>query len=843
MNLPNIHFQDFPIDFKQINPEDFPNFEVEEKVKLEIKDGFIGNSFIHNLDFEASDTTVLNCGVGSGKTTAIIKAIQQFYENEEYVIFVASPYLSLVKQYFNDIQDKADVPENSIFRHEWIGETTMSYTDKRIHIVTINALLGNPGENAFINSASKRRYLNEMVSYCEDNNKKVVFIFDEIHDSIHNFKEKYIFNLWKWRNVIHKNFVISATFSEASKVVIEYLAELTHNKIKIFEADRIKSEENLSDLYLYFDNSNTYTNENGNLVSIVESIFEKGMDLDILCFSKKLCKSILESKEDGVGKLIFEKYGENINDCTSGLSDDNVREDRNYDRNRYSNEKCNVGTNFKSGVSIEKENHAFILIFPPISARKDFKGNYGIFNGGINNIIQAIARKRRKGEIHILLPKPTKFDFNSFPFDENHKERVKHFLESIQFQSTRPSANRIRDTKLIEYIPFDKQDELLSEFYHNELLHNVKDGVEHISGLEEDGRRTHKVRLKFPEYKLFKLEDGEDYLAQKFKFLGNDLSGYMSYSAATNQFVNCNWVYSNATPVQNFKEGNLQYCFDKFFENYFDEDWFFSLKQKVSDKYLYFEIRNEIFSQYKIKYYKQDDSCGFIQPFENKEFESQLLAFIQRKLYRNNIEFTRRCESSRGWIKDDTPYTRGDYFSSCIAHARNLRDNESLTDDTKALVNAYIQLDYFRSKIQESFLEGTKSGETFNYLNNQPFSGFVTDEECTIFEDMCSVICEKDILIENGVFDFRRSIARTHDLNKKIYSFYNYLIEDFFETFAETIYEDGKQQRVKRLNNVKEIPEPNKVLNLLLGSEYNFPESFWNPDNYSDFEKSLTRQE
>ena len=32
MNLPNTHFQDFPIEFKEINPEDFPHFEVEDKV-------------------------------------------------------------------------------------------------------------------------------------------------------------------------------------------------------------------------------------------------------------------------------------------------------------------------------------------------------------------------------------------------------------------------------------------------------------------------------------------------------------------------------------------------------------------------------------------------------------------------------------------------------------------------------------------------------------------------------------------------------------------------------------------------------------------------------------------
>src|SRR5690554_1228154 len=172
MNLPNQYFQDFPIEFKKINPEDFPHFDVEKKINLELNEGYIGDSFIENIKMEESNTVILNCGVGSGKTTAIIRAIKQFYENPEYVIFVATPYLSLVEQYYKDIQAKAEIPQNEIYRHEWIGDKNykhISYIDKRVHIVTINALLGNPGEDSIINSSSKRAYLNGMVEYCERN--------------------------------------------------------------------------------------------------------------------------------------------------------------------------------------------------------------------------------------------------------------------------------------------------------------------------------------------------------------------------------------------------------------------------------------------------------------------------------------------------------------------------------------------------------------------------------------------------------------------------------------------------------------------------------------------------
>ncbi|GAA4237609.1 hypothetical protein GCM10022291_24860 [Postechiella marina] len=816
MNLPNQHFQDYPVEFKKINSEDFPYFEVEEKVNLELNNGYIGDSFIENISIDESNTVVVNCGVGSGKTTAIIRAIKQFYENQEYVIFVASPFLSLVEQYYDDIQRKAEISEGDIYRHESIGEEHIDYTNKRVHIVTINALLGNPGEDSYINSIAKRRYLDGMVNYCESNNKKVIFIYDEIHDSIHNFKEKFVFNLWKWRNVIHKNFVISATYSEASKIVIEYLAELTHDKIKILEAERVRIPEKLSDLYLYYDNARSYSNENGNLISIVDSVIERDLDIDILCFSKKLCKSIISSKEEGVGKLLNDKYGEDINDCTSGL-ENNSRIDRDYIKGRYNENKCNIGTNFKSGVSIEKENHAFILIFPPITARGDFKSSYGIFSDGINNIIQALARKREKGEIHILLPRPTNFNYDSFPFNESQKEVFKHYFEPIQYQSTRPSLNDIVDRKTIDYIPLDNQNDILSNFYNNELKSNVEASISHINSVRDN--RVDKVRLEFPEFKLFQLEDGEKYLANKYKFLGKDLSGYVSYSTAANQFVNCNLVYTNMNPIQNFKVDKLQFCFNKFYENYFDVDWFNSLRKQVTDTYVYHEIRNEIFDNYQVKMYGVDSAYMFVKPYESRVFETQLVAFIQRKLYPSNEEFKGRFKSSNGWVQD-SEYTRGDYFRGCISHANRLNQLENLSGEVKPVVEAYLSLDYFRIKLLSSVQTRIIKSVEIKYIDKTPISNFFTREEMEVFESMCSIICENDSFIINEIFEFKRFLNSNETIEKKLNRFYKYLKQDMFELETKKI--DG----VDRDMILTEYPiyEPSKTLDFISPAIVTLPE-------------------
>lgn len=824
MELPNVHFQDYPIEFKEINSSDFPYFEVENKINLTLSNGYIGDSLLENIDINEKNTVVLNCGVGSGKTTAIIKAIREFYSDETYVIFVASPFLSLVEQYYTDIIEKASIPQDDLYRHEWIGEEhSIICTQKRVHIVTINALLGNPGDDSLINSLAKRKYLNDMVMHCETNHKKVVFIYDEIHDSIHNFKEKFVFNLWKWRNVIHKNFVISATFNEASKVVIEYLAELTDCKIQILEAVREKIPERQSDLYLCFDNAKNYSNENGNLVSIIEDVLSRGMDLDILCYSKKLCKSILENKETGAGKLLFEKYEEeNINDCTSGL-DDNERLDRNYNKNRYKNSKCNIGTNYKSGVSIEKENHAFILIFPPYTASGNFKPKFGIFTGGANSIIQALARKRKVGEIHIILPRPTVFNFSSFPFTEDQRLKFKEHFEALQNSKEITSENDIEDRKQIEYIPSSSHDELLSSFYYDKLKGEVLDCVEYIEQNSES--RADKIRLLFPEYKLFKLEDGEKYLSNEFKFIGRDLSGYVCYAAATNQFVNCNWVGSNWKPIQNFKENKLQHCFDKFYDEYFYEDelnkvdWFSSLMSQVTNQYVYSEIRNKIFDEYNIKFYFENGDTRFIQSFENKLFETQLMAFIQRKLFRINEDFVRRYEQHNGWTVD-APYTRGDYFKSCIAHAHLLNHKKDLSEETRRLVTAYRLLDRFRNKIIDSIQTTIIARHAVRYISKIPNDSFVSQDELEDFRTMIETLCNDDLAIKYDLFDFKRIFSSKIRENKKVYRFYTYLKEDFFILRTRKIENIDRDMVVC----VYDIPAPNKVLDFISHSEITLPE-------------------
>jgi tRNA A37 threonylcarbamoyladenosine biosynthesis protein TsaE len=168
MNLPNQFFEDYPVDFKEINPEDFSGLTIDNNGQKVIVtpnlEGYITEDLLENIDILQKNTVVVNAGVGQGKTTAIIEVIKKFYSNkkEDYLIFVASPFVSLVEQYSQLIIEKG-VKENDIYRYENIGQNnSIDYLTKKVHIITVNGLLGNPGEDAYVNSKAKREYLNNL---------------------------------------------------------------------------------------------------------------------------------------------------------------------------------------------------------------------------------------------------------------------------------------------------------------------------------------------------------------------------------------------------------------------------------------------------------------------------------------------------------------------------------------------------------------------------------------------------------------------------------------------------------------------------------------------------------
>ncbi|MDR2206420.1 MAG: DEAD/DEAH box helicase family protein [Flavobacteriaceae bacterium] len=811
MELPNIHFLDFPIEFKKINPEDFPNFEVGDKITIAPNaEGYINDELQNNINLDEKNTVVINAGVGQGKTTTIIDIISRYYDDEQdYLIFIASPFVSLVEQYYNKVLQKG-IPREQVYRYEWIGTNLdIDAWNSKIQIITANSLLGNSGEDSLINSAAKRNYLNYLVNKCEQNNRKVIFIFDEIHDAISNFKEEYVFNLWKWRKVLHKNFILSATYNEASKIVIEILAELTEDKIQIIESERIRFPEKQGDLYLHYNPAKSYKYDNEQIVNIVDALIEKRKQIDILSFSKILADDICNHLDSGVGKLLVETFGE-VHNCTSDLNN-NEREYPEPPENRYDLEKCNVGTNFKTGVSIEKENHAFIIIMPPLGRQSKFyKNNYGIFSNGINSVIQALARQRKRGEIHIIMPPPNDFNYETLPFtNEIQRTKFKEKYEEV----------KKHQTKITEYKPLSEQNDMLEDFYNNVLTSEIENEITHLQSINREG----KIKLNYPEFKQFKLSKGEQYLSTYRPFFGKDLSAYITYCAFTNQFVNCNLVYINSNPMMCFQENNIQQRLEKYWEDNVatDIDYYNYLLQDISDRYTYYDLKDSIFSNYRVLFKNENqDNYQEISPFDNRQFEQQFIAFIQRKFYPQNREFKDRFVDNGNYI--DSEYTRGDYFRSCIAHALEMRQNlDELAEDTKDLVKAYIIMNNFRREIIRTTQTREIKGNRVEYISKVPTENFISiaTERINDFNEMINAICQKDIIISKDIFEYKRFLTSNESIEDKINRFYTYLKQDFFILKTRKIDRVDYDQILQELP----IPEPNQVFNFVQPAEVLLP--------------------
>lgn len=409
------------IEYKELEPKDFEkDYEVKNGRTTMLtpdENGYIATSLSEHVNLQEKNTVVINSGVGQGKSTACINIAKRYLEqvdargNSKYVVVFVAPFISLINQYFNKLVI-AGVEGNRIFNYLNVTPANIEAAcQSQVHLITINSLLGNYGESGFMQMKERRDYLNGIINHCEKKKKKVVFIFDEIHDSIKNFQEKFIFNLWKWYYVIHKSFILSATFTESSKVVIKYLADLTNDKIHLLESKREKLIEGQSKLHLCFINDYSYSPDDVFITELIKSEYRGGKKVHILSFSEKLATNIANPKKikgmppqySSIGQVLLDN-SPGINLCTSNTG------------NPFDETKCNVGTTFKTGISIEGSNNTFIIIAPQFSSYLDkFEPYFGIFSDGITSITQAIARLRQgeNNDIFIISPTPNLLIKNS----------------------------------------------------------------------------------------------------------------------------------------------------------------------------------------------------------------------------------------------------------------------------------------------------------------------------------------------------------------------------------------------------------------------------------------------
>lgn len=732
------------IEYKTIRPEDFPGYNVKDNSYSTIiadENGFISDFLIKEIDIEHKDTTVINASVGQGKTTALIKIAKEYYNKKDYMVFIVAPAKSLLDQYILHLK-KTAVPQHDILDYRELEFMTIEddkekFAERKFQVMTFNFLLANSGDRYLKQADHKAEYIDEILQQCVDNNRKVVIIFDEIHDAIHNFKEDLVFNLFRWRNHIHKIFVSSATFNEASKVVIKYFAELTDQKIMILESPRIQDNA-ANDLSILVYDRASYDVNDPNLIGFFKKEIGKAKKINILTYSKFLADKISSST---IGSLLKKSYGE-INVCTGDTD------------TLFDEKKCNIGTTFKTGISINEEDTAFYIFLPPKNAYYKTPPTLGIFSDGINSLIQGLARVRKKGRIYVITPDKT----NEFDIPDRRFPKTNALL-------------KLKD-----------QDFLLEQFYQD-LKDKLQAEIDFLSS------ESTLIKASFPDYNQFKLSKGEIFFRTYFDIFGRNMTNYFNWASSNNQFVNCKLKDVYRIDLQlNEKElilGILEYFKKVFIGN---STFYYS-----STFNQYHQLRKSIFSNH-VTIVKKPGTILEVKEFESITLEKSIIKFIQ--VLNHNLPYlendlgtnhgtpqailkdreslkwleTFKLRALKNYVKVNDPT----YFMSTEEYIRNavywsvktsiMKD--SISTEEKALVDLYSDLSRFKTIFKKYF-----DAHNVNLIipNDKDFIFEKGDFEnlCKLFEKLI----KSDEILGKVFAPFRNGITHSNlfSLLKKVF--------------------------------------------------------------------------
>lgn len=757
-------FNDLGINFKEINHSDFEKYffdDIEKTIITPDKSGYISNDLSKIIDLKKKDTTIINAGVGQGKTKAILEFIKWYYEenktnkDSKYKIIIVTPFKSLNYEYVRKIIS-ATTDKDVFFEYQDLlkqDKSTLNFKDcysKDIQLISINSLLGNPGEKAFKQADVKREYFNYFIETCKEKNEKVVFFFDELHESLDNFTIELLPNLFKWKPIIYKIIVASATFSESSKVAIKFLAELTEKKIRIIESKRLQNKNNLSELFLCFYDRPNYNMEDSYLKELFNDIvsIEGLSSINVLCYSSEIAERLFDSK---IGVTIKERFS-NLNLCV-GSPKGKV----------FNPNGCNIGTTFKTGISIENKDSALVILLPPSYSNKmDY---LGIFSDKVNSLTQAIARVRNNSKIFVISPTPKKI----LIYENQNKSYIKKLsLGFLEYEI---------ETNQVQYQSPSEQDNILHTFYQK-IESNILKEIEEVSNLEDD------IKAIFNSYDWFKLKKGDSYLQSIHYSYGKDLPAYLYWAAWNNQFVNCKLKAIIKKQPLYFNEGSIQEELDKYFPyTYINEKSFIDF----SDKVLYERLRNEIFSnniylkKIGIKVNKK------ITPIINALFEQQIIHFLQRRKTPYLFEPEYGCSYSlkNGDKPIDVQIEKEAYMRICISQCLYvIEQSDKLSKDELLIVNAYNDLYSFKDILLSEYVTKNKKNMVMPININFRFKNMHLIKLKSIFT----------LLLENDI-GFKIFNTRSILIDKSIYAL---LREIFFETKETMSGTGGKCLRIDR---------------------------------------------
>lgn len=847
------------IDYKQLNEEDFEdkkkNIGIKtKKTTIELGDSeYLSEVALDHIDLKEHNTVVINSSVGQGKSTLAIEIAVNYYiehneeENPQYTIIFAVPHKSLVKQYIKDVTEglnkkgiDANIPdysnliqlEEQLTFQEKIKEIEKA-SSTRMHIITVNCLLGNPGDDALEQGFVKRSYLEKIIKINTEKEREIILIFDEIHDAIHNFKQELIFNLWKFRtsNVLHKIFILSATFNEASKIVIKYLAELTYRKLQIIESKRIQRKKELSNLHIHLTKSQIYDFDSEELYELFTSIIKKHSNINILSYSKSLCSRIADGTNGyKLRELLISKHG-GINLCLP--EEYHITEKQKVKKgipseisysDKYLLGACNIGTTFKTGISIKEKNSGFVIILPSKYSMQGFikSGDYGIFTDGTNSIIQAFARVREESEIYIIAPYPKMFI--------QYQQAEGTYLQNLLQIDMIKHYIYPHDNLIYSHYEYSEQRRLILNQY-NKIVDGLKIEIDEVNRMVNLKKRDSLPYLQFPTFDMYCLSIGEKVLYSYYAMFGRDLSAYVLWAAFNNQFVNCKLkIISTTKAKESFNIDNIQ----SFLLNYFLKNYSQSLNNiQIHDNDLYNNFYNRINAEM-IILTKSSRNTNEYSPIPHYTLKRHIMAFVQ-KFTKGNRRMNYKYLQNPKFVEKE--FSSNDYLLCCIS---NVMQFKGTTDDLlfntleMDLIFAYKQL----SEIRELFIKPTrimmedeKGFYIYPNIEEYPIMPFTNNE----IEKIVDTI---KIIKKDSNYTHFRKFQTTNFLNNNeaIKDIYKELKDTFFSMRMEKATITSPEGRRRRINryyvDINEIPLKRSGINLLYKFPYNRMEKYEKEEDY-----------
>ena len=777
------------IEYKKVQASYFNNndkyFEAIEQ-PFKFADKYISHELIQQLELGKHDTTVVNVGTGYGKSYTARHLIK-FYADNGYIVLVACPFILLTNENFGELKGILN-KKTKIINYKDLNENNLEeYVQANVHCITINCLMRNPGEDyenhertdfGKNQSKIKKNYLDNLQRYCSRNHKKVIIFFDEIHAGINNFKPQLRKNLYPWKSLVKKVFVFSATYTEASYIVLAFLAKtLTNKQMTIYNCERRKFPSQ-ANLHINITDKR-YTAKDLSplryLTQVIVEALSKQHKINILVATRSLTEALtdLQSQEPLAQYICALNPNILLGKESQGIN------------NQFDPDRINIGTTFSTGISIDDALNTFIII-TPVFLGPDSQKLASIFMDGSPAIIQALARLRNGGDIHVFMHKPTHMISGSY------LETAPSFLNVLQRSGYRDSNDQFKLIKKA-YVSYNHHIRNLATFGN-------------IDWNKLDNLNRENFILVKSQYEL----------SSKYEIFGKKVNPFIIWAAYHNQFTNCTLKTINLIAEQSkTSENKVEIAVETIIpdlRNLLSDDIGIKIKglpdwsalQKLFEEIHTLTVDGVVLSEKREIIYK-----GKLVKYEHSKYHPAITKALINILY----EF-----------KHGTAY---DYNTSShllenilIAPVCRISNKDANPDNQKKLMRNNLKVAY------------TILGEVGQLLQRNVIIGDPLLLR-TIDEPLEKKICtalheirENDFYIRNKIFSFLQTyhfsihrdgsiIHHNWDVTERHKILIKGLTDIFFESTSKIEKINGKPQRVRRITAEK-LP-PAKLLDLTFG--------------------------